>query len=720
MRVRPVFLSCLAGLQAGCFDDVVAANAAIACRGDADCPTPLVCASLISRCVAPTGDRTAPVVVSSTLSARRLGAGGILDVALVTDEPILVGSLLQVGEVTTALVIDDDGRGGRASVAADALGGEGAFPVSVGLVDDAGNLGAAVLGVLEVDTTGPGLDADSVVVVVEQPAGTTPVAPPPLAPGGRIDVRFRIDDLAADVRRVALVGDAGADDDIVLELADHVATDWHFDLAFNAAVTDGPRTLIVEAVDDVGNATSTTLAVIEVVGSIGARCVALDATGAPLCTDADGDGFFGVGEECAVGQATDCDDTRALVFPGAVEVAGDDVDDDCDGTALTFADAEAAGEAIFVAPGAATDAAGTRADPLGDFAVAAARAAATGATLYVAGGTFVLPDARLTLYGSVVGSLTADWLPGGARTVLQATDPLALDAADAPADPLLLRGFDLRGTFCDGVAGPPGPLHVGDVDIENTPGASCFQGHGVRVDGDLLLVDGRLHLRFPEVNIVRGILARNEVRVLDSVIEVDGEFRDALGVSGATTGLMARSRVSVRGYEPAAVSSDLNVVSSLLQVDAVTTEQIFFGAVGLFGDGVMAHNRIEVVGAPDARVVGISSNAGVLIANDIIVRGSDAVGIRLENFIPPTAALHHNRLAVDGDGCRLAIGRVGDVCLDLAACSECSASVGNVEAPATPAPVSAIALGAPTTVAVDLDGACRAATSGVGASVSAP
>ncbi len=45
------------------------------------------------------------------------------------------------------------------------------------------------------------------------------------------------------------------------------------------------------------------------------------------CTDIDGDGY---GDGCALGE--DCDDLNDTVYPGAEELCGDNVDNDCDGT----------------------------------------------------------------------------------------------------------------------------------------------------------------------------------------------------------------------------------------------------------------------------------------------------------------------------------------------------------------------------------------------------
>ena len=61
-----------------------------------------------------------------------------------------------------------------------------------------------------------------------------------------------------------------------------------------------------------------------------------DCDGADLIADADGDGF----DALAAG-GTDCDDGDASVFPGAPEIAGDGIDQDCDGQDLA-AEAEPA------------------------------------------------------------------------------------------------------------------------------------------------------------------------------------------------------------------------------------------------------------------------------------------------------------------------------------------------------------------------------------------
>ncbi len=51
-------------------------------------------------------------------------------------------------------------------------------------------------------------------------------------------------------------------------------------------------------------------------------------TACMTCTDADGDGYCA---EESFGGEMDCDDTDPGVNPGAGEIAGDGIDNDCDG-----------------------------------------------------------------------------------------------------------------------------------------------------------------------------------------------------------------------------------------------------------------------------------------------------------------------------------------------------------------------------------------------------
>lgn len=64
--------------------------------------------------------------------------------------------------------------------------------------------------------------------------------------------------------------------------------------------------------------------------------IGLDPSENPLCLDGDGDQFTvlaGEGVEATVfcSTQTDCDDSSDQIFPGALEVIGDEIDQDCDG-----------------------------------------------------------------------------------------------------------------------------------------------------------------------------------------------------------------------------------------------------------------------------------------------------------------------------------------------------------------------------------------------------
>ena len=56
-----------------------------------------------------------------------------------------------------------------------------------------------------------------------------------------------------------------------------------------------------------------------------------DSPSCEVCTDADGDGYY-VQNGC--GTAIDCDDNDANVYPGATEICGDGIDQDCNGSDL--------------------------------------------------------------------------------------------------------------------------------------------------------------------------------------------------------------------------------------------------------------------------------------------------------------------------------------------------------------------------------------------------
>ncbi len=60
----------------------------------------------------------------------------------------------------------------------------------------------------------------------------------------------------------------------------------------------------------------------------GMDTVACPAPSTPTCTDADMDGFFA---EMGCNTMVDCNDNDRMIFPGATELCGDSMDNDCDG-----------------------------------------------------------------------------------------------------------------------------------------------------------------------------------------------------------------------------------------------------------------------------------------------------------------------------------------------------------------------------------------------------
>ncbi|HEY6008666.1 MAG TPA: putative metal-binding motif-containing protein, partial [Geobacteraceae bacterium] len=71
-----------------------------------------------------------------------------------------------------------------------------------------------------------------------------------------------------------------------------------------------------------------------------------DGVTTPYYPDADGDGYGAAGtatQACSapqgyVADSTDCDDTVAAVHPGAAEIPGDDIDENCDALESCYAD----------------------------------------------------------------------------------------------------------------------------------------------------------------------------------------------------------------------------------------------------------------------------------------------------------------------------------------------------------------------------------------------
>jgi len=66
----------------------------------------------------------------------------------------------------------------------------------------------------------------------------------------------------------------------------------------------------------------------EICDGLDNNCDQIIDEGCEICTDNDGDGYAVEGEECGL---IDCDDFSSDVYPGAEEICGDGADNDCDG-----------------------------------------------------------------------------------------------------------------------------------------------------------------------------------------------------------------------------------------------------------------------------------------------------------------------------------------------------------------------------------------------------
>jgi hypothetical protein len=281
----------------------------------------------------------------------------------------------------------------------------------------------------------------------------------------------------------------------------------------------------------------------------------------------------------------------------------------------------------------------------------------------------------------------------------------------------VITHVELLGPTCSGIYQWDVGSHalwIDDVLVKNTDSSPCTDVIGVVLSRPLHARALAMDLRAEEWSHVTGISMSGDVRMTDSDIQVLGGSWYAFGIS-AHDGVVLRSTIVARGSDPMAVSGDhMDVLNCELTVETLDEGSGYTSAVWV-SDGAVAHNVLRASG-PRAAAARVTSTT--LVGNDIIAQGVEAAGVVRAVLPESHVELWSNRFDVDAGGCLISLGGQ-DACSTLEPCPLCAASDGNTLAPDAPAPQSAVDRGAPSTVALDLEGVCRDAVSPVGPRVAA-
>jgi hypothetical protein len=401
-------------------------------------------------------DRTPPTLRNLNASAGSSAAeprlsdvdgSNELEVDFDLSEPVLLEDIrVVVGELST--------EGGEVSCAEreTALGYRCATRLTAGDVEDgrnevavtardpAGNVAEATTEII-VDAAAPVVEPGSAQVEIRSPTGLVTDA---LIPGGTAQVSFVVsEDLDVDP---VLTLQAGATQPGSLVAA--AGRFYAFVLTLDTAgLPAGNYPVSVALEDRFGHAATSQVALpppheggLLVRDTLLSQCV-IPTDGGAECPDFDGDGVRGPALGCSTVGADDCDDTDPTTYPGAVEIPGDSLDNDCAGDGDAPID-ESTG--VFVAPLATGS--GTRADPIGTVQAGVAAAESAGKRwVFVAAGIY--GSQSLTSSVNIMGGLdAATWEPGGVSQwepgalVLGGAEPVVL--ADLFLSPCALISVD--------------------------------------------------------------------------------------------------------------------------------------------------------------------------------------------------------------------------------------------------------------------------------------
>lgn len=272
------------------------------------------------------------------------------------------------------------------------------------------------------------------------------------------------------------------------------------------------------------------------------------------CVDADGDGGF-TGCDAYTTRPLDCDDDDDTVGPGALEIYGDGIDQDCDGVDLTAI----AGAGIFVSPtGIDTPTCGTLSSPCREPAHAEPLAHAAELPIFLAAGTYGPFTTRVSVWGGFDGVTWARdvevWRSevrgslgsGGVERTVQVTgDRLAVGGLDISPNAVsqVAVGLDVVG---DGVL-------LEDIEIEMVDVAQRCTGAEVKSDGarlERVEIDGCSgYISSIGLSLHESAGLETSIEVVDSRVAVIGSSV----VTSLAVGLLVRARgVSVHDVDIAA------------------------------------------------------------------------------------------------------------------------------------------------------------------------
>lgn len=385
-------------------------DAVLLCARDDDCPERQTCQALLRRCVADTA--TADLdVVDVVIAPAHASLDDTVEATFRVTAPLARDPIVRLDPGSVRLFAVDEGATARAdgrwvfTLAPDSRDQQGTSAVLVELYATNGaSLPTRTLGVVTLDFAAPEL-VSATVAPRSVVAGETAVAQVRMSEPVANDPASIEDFAAAFVDAAGTVHPA-----VVTPTADPSAVD----VAVVAAEDWAPGIGFIEVLlaDAAGNAVPRRA--VDLVVEIGGRtqCPLAD-----VCVDFDDDGFPGA--PCFVGGVIDCDDQDSLTRPGAPEIPGDGVDNDCagDGDVPISEDVGVfVDERTSLPPGD-----GTRAAPFDTLAAALSDAVASSRIVFVRGDAFAgVIDATVP---GIVGGLDDAWaLDPGLRSRLHTFD----------------------------------------------------------------------------------------------------------------------------------------------------------------------------------------------------------------------------------------------------------------------------------------------------------